>query len=254
METLNSKMFKDINIFLKQNIKYTKLSTSEQSVFVNNFKKIIKKHNVTLNPSQIIQIRDTFIYLLSKTKGTYVHRIGDTIFTEYKNKLPIIDIANKYELPPMSVVNQILIETKHESHKIEKMIKKQMLPKEIQIQMPEIMKSDPMFWFSCTIPNIHNKLNDLKCPYKLKYDLRKMGKCPDILFDTVCTYKRKSFNWIVFKPYTLFNNKLHMHDIQKTILNFNRFGVGLILYNEVICSKSFIKKIKVHIDTYNFMD
>lgn len=251
---ISSKALKDINKYFDSNVKYSKLTTIERSVIISNINRICVTYKIQISPLKIINMRDTFIYLTSKTKGTYAHRIGDNIFIDYKNKIPIMDIAKKYELPPMSIVYQILIETKHETHKIEKMIKKQLLPKEIQVQMSDIMKNDPMFWFPCNIPNIHSKLNNLNCSYKLKYDLKKQGKCPDILFDSVCTFHRKKFNWIVFKPYILFDSSLHLHDIQKTIINFSRFGTGLILYNDIICSRSFIKKIDAYVDTYDFLD
>lgn len=249
-----SKLLKNINKYFSEHIKYNKLTTGEKNKIISDIVEICKIYNIVISPSNIIDMRNTFIYLLSKTKGTSAHRIGDTILLEYMNKIPIMDIAKKYKLPPMSIVNQILIETKYESHKIDKMIKKQTLPKDIQSQMPKIIKSDPLFWFSCNIPNINTKLSKLNCTYRLKYDLRKQGKCPDILFDNNCTYKRRVFKWIVFKPYILFNSTLHIHDIQKTVNNFSRFGTGLILYNDIICSKSFIKKIEAYVDTYDFLN
>lgn len=249
-----SKALKDINKYFNKHVKYGKLTTIERIQLINDTITICKGHKIEISPMQLITMRDTFIYLLSKTKGTLAHRLGDNIMIDYNSKMSIINIAEKYDLPPMAIVNQILIENKYESHKIEKMIKKQKLPKDIQGQMTEIMKIDPLFWFPCNIPNIHNKLNKLHCAYQIKYDLRKMGKCPDILFDNKCTYKRKSFSWIVFKPYILFDSPLHLHDIQKTVNNFSRFGTGLILYNDIVCSKSFIKKIESHVDVYTFLD
>lgn len=249
-----SKAFKDINKIFSERVKYSRLTIVERSEIISHLIVINNQYGINISPLHILAMRDTFIYLLSKTKGTMAHRLGDVIISDYKSKIPIINIAKKYELPPMSIVRQILIETKHESHKIDNMIKKKTFPKEMQSQMFDIMTNDPTFWFPCNIPNIHNKLNKLKCTYKLKYDMKKSGKCPDILFDSVCTYKRRSFNWIVFKPYVLFDSSLHIHDIQKTINNFSRFGTGLILYNEIVCSKSFIKKINVYVDTYSFLD
>lgn len=254
MMTIPSKTFKDINLFLNENINYTKLSIMEQNLFIKKFNNIIFKYGIDITPFQMLDIRNTFIYLLSKTKGTMAHRLGDDIMLDYKNNISIMNISKKYNLPPMSIIYQILIELKNESHKIDKIIKKQLLPDNIQIQMSEIIKNDPMFWFSRNIPNIHEKLNKLKCKYTLKYDLQKKGKCPDILFFEPCSYKNKKFSWIIFKPYVIFNNNLHLHDIQKNINNFQRFGTGLILYTDVLCSKSFIKKINANIDTYNFLD
>lgn len=251
---ISGKALKEIIAYFNEHVVYNKLTTIECNKMIYDISAINRKHEIIISPSNIILMRDTFIYLLSKTKGTMAHRLGDIILYEYKHKEKILDIAKKYNLPPMAVISQILIETKHESHKIEKMMERGTLPREIQKQMKEIIENDPKFWFIRTVPNIHNKLGKLNCKYKLKYDLKHNGKCPDILFDNRCTYKRRSFNWIVFKPYVLFNSHLHIHDIQKTINNFSRFGTGLILYNDIICSVSFIKTIHVHIDTYCFLD
>lgn len=247
---VSSKILKEINKIFNEHIKYSKLSTAEKNTLI----KAINANTTHLSPIQIIDMHNTFIYLLSKTKGTLAHRLGDDIMNEYKNKTTIIDIAKKYELPPMSIIYQILIESKHESHNIDKIIIKKTLPKDIQVQMPDIVKCDPRFWFPCNIPNICNKLNKLNCSFKLKYNSKQEGKCPDIIFNETCTYKRKSFNWIVFRPYILFDSDLHIHDIQKIINNFNRFGTGLILYNDIICSNSFIKKINVNVCVYEFLD
>lgn len=246
-----SKLFKDIIKYLYSNIDYSKLSSDDYSKLVNDIKSINKKYDINIDPYQIIYIRDTFIYLLSKTKGTYAHRIGEYIFLEYNNNVNIINIAHKYNIPPIDIVHQILIELKHESHDIEKIIKEKKLPKDIQKQMSLINKYNPNTWFDVKVPKLTEKINKLNSNYKTKKDLKKHGKCPDILFDSECLYKdNKKIKWIVFRPYILFDCDLHIRDIQKIVNNFNRFGNGLILYNDILCSKSFIKKINTYIDTF----
>ncbi len=251
---LSSKILKDINKYLKKHSKYTKLSNEEYNKLVSDINEITSSYNITMEHSDIISMYNTFVYLLSKTRGTYAHRIGDIIFSEYNNKMKILDIAKKYDLPPMSILRQILIENKYESHNIEKKLKKQSLPKNIRLQMSDIMKHDPSFWYTLKIPNMQSKINKLKCMYVTKYDLSEQGKHPDILFNTECNYNKKRFRWIVFKPYILFDSSLHLHDIQKTVNNFKRFGPGIILYNNIICSRSFLKKIEVNVDLYTFLD
>lgn len=255
-----SKAIKDINNIFNSNIKYSILSVNERNELAHQIININNKYDINVLPQQIIEIRNTFIFLLSKTQGTRAHRLGDEIMNNYKSKMTIIDIANTYGLPPMSIVYQILIEKKYESHIIDNMMKKHKLPKDIQSQLADIVSCDPAFWYSCNIPNIYSKLNRLKCNIKVKYDIKKeinTDKCPDILIDEdgkPCVYKRQKFHWIVFKPYILFDNYLHTHDIQKTINNHSQLGTGLILYKDIICSKSYIKKMNVCINTYNFLD
>ena len=40
----------------------------------------------------------------------------------------------------------------------------------------------------------------------------------------------------------------------KVYNKFNNMGPGLILYNEIICSKSFIKGLKVPVASYTLFD
>lgn len=248
-----NKAIKDIIKIINENIQYNKLPVIEQNKFISKILSINCGNDINLNPHQIIYIRDTYILLLSKTKGTEAHKIGDKILLDYKNKVPILNIANKYELPPMAIVYQILIEKKYESHVIAKMINKRKLSKTILNQFNEIIPYDPAIWYPYNIPNIYPKINRLNCTYQIKYDFQKLGKHPDILFLNPCTYKHKTFSWIITKPYILFDCKLHLHDIQKNINNFSKYGVGLILYNEIICSNSFLKKIHAYVETYNFL-
>lgn len=251
---ISSKILKDIVKFFMEHINYKKLTNIDIALYTNKIDTINKLYKTNISHSQIIDMRNAFIFLLAKTKGTLAHRLGDKIYTEYKNKNAIIDISKKYVLPTMTIVRQILIELKYESHKIETIIKKNAFPKDIQAQLPSILKNDPIFWYVSNIPKIYNKINKLNTEYTIKYDLIKFGKCPDILFNKICQYKRKEFIWIVFKPYILFDSYLHMHDIEKIINNFKRYGPGLILYTDIICSNSFIKKLHTTVEIYEFFD
>lgn len=252
---LKSKHIKIINKYLNDHINYSKLTNSQKNTLITDILLLLDQNNIYLAPNRILTIRDTFIYLLSKTKGTIAHKYGEFIFTDFNNSISVIDISKKYKIPPMAVLNQILIELKYESHKIEKIIKKQSLPKEIylHIQLTELINMDPQHWYNYNVPNIYDMLLNIKCSFTLKKNNKKNGKYPDVLFDNICDYKGQLFNWMVFKPYTLFDSTLHYRDIQKTLNNFNKLGTGIILYNDIICSKSFLKKIGVYVDLYSFL-
>ena len=260
MLLLSSSILKDLNAALNNYNKYNKLSTMEQDNLVSNLNILNNKYKIVIQPQQIIYMRDTYVYLLSKTKGTQAHRVGDNIIVQYNKGIFIMDIAEQYNLPPMTVVRQILIEKKYESHKIDAMIKRYALPNPMLPQLSNILRNDPSFWFQYKHPNIYNKLHKLQCNIKIKYDIKKeknIIKSPDILIDEQgkpCVFKKQLFHWIVFKPYILFDNYLHQHDIQKTINNFGHYGSGLILYNDIICSRSFLKKVDVSVNTYDFLD
>ena len=246
-----SDSMKKINNYLNTIQTYSKITIKEQ----NSLLKLLKEINngdVKILPSQLIDIRDCYVYLLSKTKGTLTHRLGSDIYKDYSNKMSITDIAKKYNVPSINVLYQILIEKKQESHVIYKTITHlNSLQNGFKSQIGDIINNSPSYWYYKAIPNIHNKI---KNKYVTKYDMKKNGKSPDILFIEPLQYKRKMINWIVFKPYILFDNKLHYNDIKKVINNFQHLGNGIILYNDIICTQYFMKKININIDTYQFIN
>lgn len=246
---ISSKLLKTLNAFICKNLEYYSPLTAEDQKKLVDF---LHEHNVTeLTPLKVIEMRNIYMYILSKTKGTLANRYGDNIYNDYKNKELIVDIANKYELPPMSVLYQILIELKNESHKISKLLAdKTKLPKDIQDQLKSVMLSDPELWLPVHRINIYDHIKKLDVPFV--YDINpKHGKMPNILFNEPFTYKKKTFKWIEIKKYMLFDNKLLLSDANKTINKFSRFGHGLILYSDIKCSRSFLKKINAYIDTYD---
>lgn len=250
---ISSKILKYIIKIIENNyINYTKLSNIDKNKLNNDLISINDKYNINLSLMQILMMRDTYICLLAKTKGVIAHRLGEYIITDYNNNIPISDISKKYNLPSMTIIYQILIENKNESHKIDKIIKNNLLPKPIQDQMTQISKLDPILWYDYNIPSIDNELKKIKCSYKSYHNIS--NKFPNILFEKICFYKGKVFKWIVYKSYVLFNSNLHIHDINKIIKKFQKFGPGLILYNDIICSESFIKKININIDTYEIFN
>jgi hypothetical protein len=252
MTIVSHKIIKEIKKHL--NVHYTPITTKEKSDLITLCNRLNDENTkLNLSPVQLMAIRDSFIYLLSKRVGSFVFKNGEDIMKMYKNHISILDIAGYYNVPPMSIVYQILVENKNESHKIQLIINKSsLLPKDIQSQMKSIVTHDPTHWYTYKIPNVFNKINKLKCPYCVKYDTKQLGKRPSVMFKYDCEYKKESFiNWIEFKNYTLFDDDIFLHDIKKTLFNFSRFGTGLILFLDIICTKSFITKISVTIDTYD---
>jgi hypothetical protein len=241
---------KKVLSIIKKNvdINYSPITKEEKNKLQLLCDSINKEFNIKMTLSQIILFRNSIVYLLSKKVGTYVLKKGEDIMKRYNNKESIIDIANKYNVPPMSIVYQILMENKNESHKIQHIIKHtSLLPEDIQVQMKTIEKHDPIFWYNVTCPTI--KIDKSKFPYIIRHKTKKI-KHPSLLFKNPFSYKGITINWIEFKNFSFLEHKLFIHDIKKTLFNFNKFGHGLILYLDIICTKTFMKKIDVNIDTY----
>lgn len=250
MPIVSKKVIKEIKKHI--NIHYDVITTEEKKELTDLCSKLNKENKkISLHIGQLVMIRNSFIYLLSKRVGTFVLKLGENIMKMYKDNMHIIDIAKHYNLPPMSIVCQILMESGLESHKIQKAINKpSLLPDDIQSQMKSIIRHDPMHWYQYKIPKIIDKINKLNCSYVIKQNTRHTGKQPSILFKSACEYNGNLLNWIELKNYILFDDNIFLHDINKTLFNFNRFGHGLILFLDIVCTKSFINKLSVVIDTY----
>lgn len=209
-------------------------------------KKFLNETKIQIPISILIEIRDVYMYLLSKSKGTLANKLGEKIFMHYNNKKPILEIANIYSLPPFSILYQILIELKHETHVIEKMLKNPtLLPNDIKKQLKCIKNSIPEQW----LPKYSISIR------KVIFNAKKMGGIINnlfIRFNKLIVYKNKVFIWIDICPYILFDHSLQFKQIRRTNLKYKHIGPGLILFPNIVCSHAFIKQCG-NIETYNFL-
>ena len=252
---ISSKVLKDINNYIHKKLEYySKISNTDMKDIVNYLEYIFTKYNIKLDINKFIEMRDVYMYILSKSKGTLANKHGPEIINDYNKNIPIIKIAKRYKLPPMSILYQILIELKYESHIICKLLKSpSKLPKILRTQLPIVLKHTPLTWIRIPPIDIYSKIKKIQMPFIYDTSQTK-GKRPIIVFNELVVYKKKSFQWIEIKPFMLFDNKLLLSDANKSFNKFQRFGHGLVLYTDIICSRSFMNKLKVSIDTYTFFD
>lgn len=254
MSKPSSKVFNEINKFIHDNLEYyDQLSVPDHHKIICFVSNINKKYNISINLLKFIEMRNLHIYMLSKTKGTLANKYGESIYNDYKNNESIVSIASKYKLPPISILYQILIELKNETHNIDKLLMdNKKLPKQIQTQMRDIMTLNPILW----IPKYHIDIYSIakKINTNFEYNINlKNRKKPNILFDKEYTYKNISLQWIEVKYHMLYDNNLLLSDIKKILYKYNKYGKGLIVYSDIICSSSFKKKINVNINIYGFL-
>jgi hypothetical protein len=246
MQKIPSAFFNELNRYIHKNLEYYSELNNKDKIEFNQFiKSLNKKYEITLDFNKVIEMRNVYIYLLSKRKGIIANRYGEKIITEYNASHNIVEIANKYNLPPMSILYQILIEQKNESHNIKKIIKRRMYPEIILKQMPLIEKLDPGHWFinkKFNLPSIVKKIN-VKCIYGIKRSPKIKIIDPFLINDDLIT-------WVDVKPYILFDNIISLVDANKTYNKYQHMGMGLILYSDIICSSAFIKKIKANINVF----
>jgi hypothetical protein len=238
-----NRLLKDINIFIHSNLEYYSEIKQEDIIKITKF--LI---NQPISIDKFIEMRNVYMYMLYKRKGVLTSRYGEQIIKKYHDNEPIIQIANKYKLPPFSVLYQILIELKYETHIIEKMlIHHKRLPNNIRSQLPEIIKSNPVLWLNTVKCNIYHDIKKIGTEF-----IYKQKSAPIILFKSTCTFNKIRFDWIEIKKYMIFDNKYLLSDINKTAHKYAKYGNGLVLYSDIICSPTFIKKIKCNIGLYSF--
>lgn len=244
--TASNKGLREINNFIHSNLNYyTKIEKKDNNIiilFLNNLK---KEYNINIPFDIFIFIRDTYIYFQSKNRGIITNRYGSDIIKSYNNDESILNISKKFNLPPINIFKQILIEKKYESHEIEKILcNKKEIPTEFDNkEIMNILKLNPINWLSKPKINLQY-FNKFNCPFK--YNKKEKNK-PLIVFNKLCIYNNMKINWIEIKNYILFDNKLILIDINKLIKKYSNFGKGLILFNNIICSNTFCKKIKAYI-------
>ena len=244
-----------VDSFIRKNLCYYSRIYPED---VKKIHKFLEEINGVITLKQFINIRNIFMLMLSKRKGILATRYGTDIINMYKHKDGVIDIANKFQLPPMTVVNQILIELGKESHKVEFMVNNMTkLPKDIQNQMVQIIEMDPNNWVQTDNCENYSKLYYSLCKLNVEFsfDIKpKGGKQPNILFKNPIIVDKKQVYWIECRPYLLFDNNNLLTDATKIYNKFNSLGFGIILYTDIICSRSFLKKINNSVKSYSFLD
>lgn len=236
---------KDLNKFIHTNLEYySEINTDD----IKKIEQFLSKLPIKIQLNKFIEMRNLYMYMLSKRKGILTNRYGDYIIKRYHNNESIIQIANKYKLPPLSVLYQILIELKYETHVIEKMLTHtKRMPSIIQQQLSDINKTNPLLWLPSINVNIYNDIKKLGVEFEYKKKL-----APLVIFRVICSYNKIQFNWIEIKKYMLFDNKLILMDINKTIHKYAKYGKGLVLFSDIICSPQFIKKLQCHVGNYMF--
>lgn len=218
---------------------------------------LLKKINNVLSFTQIVYIRNLYMYMLSKRQGVVALRHGEEIYKLYKkDPQSIIKIAETYNLPPMNVVNQILCEIGKESHVIDNMMNKNnnRLPKNIQQQMPQLLQTDPAKWL-----NLDNDINNrliytllTKKNIKFISNYSEGKKVPSIVFDKTILFDGRRIKWIELIPHGIYDNDFLFSEHRKIHYIFRKLGQGLVVYTCIICSKPFIEKMLIPFTTYKY--
>lgn len=241
---MNSKDIKKVLQFIHLRLEAYKPITNKDADLIRKF---IKENKFPLSVDQIIEIRNVYMYLLSKIKGTLASKLGEKIFNRYKNRESIIEIAKKYSLPPFSVLYQVLIELKNETHVIEKILQKpDIMPPDLKKQLKDIKNTIPGKWLTNYYPIIKKVLTHAK----------KIGNATInglfISYDKITVYRNKIFIWIEICPHILFDHTLQSQVINKINIKYKNRGPGIILFPNIICSTSFLKNYN-NVYTFSFL-
>jgi len=258
---VSNKLMIEINTFIHTNLEYySKLLNSDIKKCKTFILHINDKYKTSLTLDKLIEMRNLYVYFLAISKGVITSRYGSNIINDYSHGLTVISISTKYNLPPSSVLYQILIEKQYESHQIKKILKTlKDLPDDLKSQIEIINLSTPNIWL-----NLDKKYQGLKICNKIKavitvpfiYNDEKNTKIkqPLITFNEDITYNSIKFKWIVVKNHMVFNNSLLLLYVNKIAKRFSHIGSGLILFSDIYCSNQFIQLLEVNIATYTFFD
>jgi len=260
----STKILHEIISYIHKHLEYySKIQKKDISNYTIFIESINKKNNLQLSLEKMIDLRDVYIYFLANSKGIIASRYGNDIFNDYTKGLNILDIANKYNLPPISVLYQVLIEKQYEYHQIKELLADiDKLPIDLKNQMSIINKYNPSYWlnFDKLCQTLHlwicsksQVIKKIKTITDIPFNYH-TNDLPSIIFDTVVTYKNLSFKWIIIKKHIIFNHPLIEKYIHKLIKKYNHLGQGLLIFTDIYCSKKFIQQFNIPIVDYSFLN
>jgi hypothetical protein len=258
---ISNKLMIEINTFIHTNLEYYSKLVKPDIIKCKKFIiHINDKYKTTLMLDKLIEMRTLYVYFLAISKGVITSRYGSNIINDYNHGLTVMSISTKYDLPPSSVLYQILIEKQYESHQIKKILKTlKDLPDDLINQIEIINLNTPNIWLNLDKNyqglTICSKIKAvITVPFVYNNDKKSKIKQPLITFNEDITYNGIKFKWIVVKNHMVFNHTLLLLYVNKIAKRFNHIGSGLILFSDIYCSKQFIQLLEANIGTYAFFD
>lgn len=158
-------------------------------------------------------IKKVDLFVKSQSSGVKAQQLGEEIVRLYKSGTSIIDISKKLDLPPFSIVRQLLVENKYDAKSIETMFLSNKFPDFIKISNDPLDPSSPHSiqarhrTIADAIQNITYKLNT---PHSIEEKT-----C--IIFTTPVIINSKKIKWIYVIHEMITNNSYLLNKLSKKI-------------------------------------
>lgn len=240
---------KTIITFIKNELEYYSILSKDDIEKCKNF---IKNVCSDISLKDLIDIRNLYIYILSNSKGMVANKIGNNIITDFISNHDILLLANKYKLPPMVVLYQILIEQKYESHQIPNMLlNKKKLPNIIQSQLKDIHLHDPNKWFKFLYNNTF--IDKIKKITSITFDIYDHKRFTIITFSNLVSYLNIKFNWLIIVKHIFFDIDIIRDYIKKEVYKYTKIGIGVILFSKIFITTKTKLFNNIKIFDYSFL-
>lgn len=209
--------------------------------------KLSKKYNMQIAEHQLISIRNMEIAL--NPYGLKALKYGAEILTDARSGISVLTISEKYHIPPMTVLKQILLEMNNSESDIRMMISNpDQLPDFLASQANDIFNADPRSKVNAEKirkasadyeVRLGNYLKSLGIHFQTENELRKLNLqlTPDYLLTKPIIINDKKINWIDAKDYLMYESRLVAKSILRQSEKYTKaFGPGAMIFSKgVMC-------------------
>lgn len=231
----------------------------ERELLAAEAARLSKQHSATITGPQLVSIRNMEVALTAQRSGVRAQRFGEEIAKANRRGDSVLAIAARYNLPPVAVLRQILIEDGHSAQAVCAMISDPArLPEKLQREADAVFKADMGSRYNATrvranAATYEDKLAEYLRGIGLKFltedeirlaheERRSSGPLltPDYLLTEKVRINGAPVHWIDAKAYAMYGSKLVAKGLVKQATKYNRaFGPGAMVFRGgVMCDAS----------------
>jgi len=196
-----------------------------------------------LRPDQLLALRDTETTFLSQTGGVRALQLGSDLAAEHARGATVLDLAKKYDLPPLAIAKQLLLETRYDAPTVRRLLREPTaLPPRLAAELPAILAAD-----LSSAPNqmataaaaaafersVAARLRKLGVRFRTEDELKERGAAltPDILLTTPVRINGHPVHWIDAKNYMWYGSRLTATSLARQAMKYAAaFGPGAMVF------------------------
>lgn len=220
------------------------VSSDDEDLIEKESERLSKYYNIEITKSSLNAWRNMEVAYMSQTSGVKALRLAPEIFAAYNRGDSVNILAQRYSLPPLSVLRQILLEEKNSASTVNAMISGRMhMPARLSKEFQEILHSD--LGSSINSEKIRLKsqefenklgryLHNLDIHFETEEELRSKNQVltPDFLLTEPVIINGKLVYWIDAKDYPFYGSKLVSKKLNKSVQKYTKaFGPGALIFS-----------------------